>query len=172
MKKEAIFAGGCFWCNEAAFEAAPGVIETISGYTGGDEPNPKYEDVHYRDTGHREAVKVIYDPSKVSYKELVELFWRQIDPTDAGGQFNDRGHQYTTAIYYKTPEEKKIAEQSKKELEKSKRFKQPIVTEILPTKTFWPAEEEHQNFYKKRVLHYNAYKKGSRREKFQEENWK
>lgn len=169
--KEAIFAGGCFWCNEAAFEAEPGVIEAITGYTGGDEPNPTYEQVSAHLTGHRESVKVIYDPEKISYKRLVELFWRQIDPTDPDGQFYDKGHQYTTAIYYQTDEEKQIAEESKKDLEKSKRFKKSIVTEILPAKTFWPAEEQQQGFYKKHVLYYGAYKKGSGREIFKEEHW-
>jgi peptide methionine sulfoxide reductase msrA/msrB len=171
MKKEAIFAGGCFWCNEATFEATPGVIGVISGFTGGEESNPTYEQVHNGKTQHRESVKVIYDPRKISYGKLVELFWKQIDPTDATGQFYDRGHQYTTAIYYQTKEEKEIAEKSKSQLEKSKRFDKPIVTEILPAKKFWPAEEEHQDFYKKHVLQYKIYKKGSGREKFQEENW-
>lgn len=171
MRKEAIFAGGCFWCNEAAFEATPGVVEAIAGYTGGLEQSPTYEQVHYGKTSHRESIKVIYDSEKISYKELIELFWRQIDPTDPEGQFYDRGRQYATAIYYQTKEEKETAEKSKSALEKSKRFAKPIVTEILPAKTFWPAEEEHQGFYKKHVLQYKAYKKGSGREKFQEENW-
>lgn len=165
LYKEAIFAGGCFWCNEAAFEAVPGVKESIVGYTGGDTPNPTYGEVHSQTTGHREGVKVIYDPHKVTYRELVELFWRQIDPTQADGQFGDRGFSYTTAIYYQTPEEKRVAEKSKADLEKSGRFDKPIATEILPFKNFYPAEEEHQDYYKKRVLHYNMYKKFSGRDR-------
>lgn len=164
--KEAIFAGGCFWCNEASFEAEPGVIEAISGYTGGDEPNPTYEQVSAHKTGHRESVKVIYDPNKISYAQLVELFWRQIDPTDREGQFVDKGPQYTTAIYYQTEEEKQIAEQSKGEIQK--KFDKPVATEILPAKIFYEAEEYHQDYYKKRVLGYNAYKKGSGRDKLKE----
>jgi peptide methionine sulfoxide reductase msrA/msrB len=161
--KEAIFAGGCFWCNEASFEEMEGVYEVISGYTGGDEPNPTYEQVHAEETGHMEAVMVYYDPKKVSYRELVEAFWRQIDPTDGGGQFADKGPLYHTAIFYQAEEEKQIAEESKKQIQK--KFDKPIATKILPAKTFWPAEEEHQNYYKKHVLNYNMYKKFSGRDK-------
>ena len=134
--KEAVFAGGCFWCNEAAFEEIEGVLDVISGYTGGDVENPTYEQVSSGTTGHKEAVKIIYDPERVSYKKLVEKFWRQIDPTDDEGQFADKGQQYRTAIYYKTPEEKEIAEKSKPDLEKSGRFKKSIVTAILPFRNF------------------------------------
>ena len=162
--KEAIFAGGCFWCNEAAFEAIEGVTEVISGYTGGEEQNPTYEQVLSGTTGHHEAVKVIYDPEIISYKELVERFWRQIDPTDDEGQFVDRGAQYTTAIFYQNGEEKQIAEQSKSELESSGRFDKPIATKILSVMPFYPAEEYHQDFYKKKTLRYKAYRDGSGRE--------
>jgi len=166
--KEAIFAGGCFWCNEAAFEGFEGVFEVTSGYTGGHKENPTYYEVTTGETGHKEAVKVIYDPSIITYKELVEKFWRQIDPTDNDGQFVDSGSQYRTAIYYKTEEEKQIAEQSKKELGESGRFDKPIVTEILPAVIFYDAEEEHQDYYKKRVLQYKAYEAGSGRKQFKE----
>jgi len=166
--KEAVFAGGCFWCNEAAFEEIEGVLDVISGYIGGDVENPTYEQVSSGTTGHKEAVKIIYDPEKVSYKKLVEKFWRQIDPTDDEGQFADKGPQYRTAIYYKTLEEKEIAEKSKLDLGKSGRFKKSIVTAILPFRNFYEAEEDHQNFYKKRTLQYNLYHKGSGREEFKE----
>lgn len=164
--KEAIFAGGCFWCNEAAFEEIEGVKESISGYTGGDEPNPTYEEVLSGTTGHHEAVKIIYDPAVISYKELVERFWRQIDPTDTEGQFVDKGSQYTTAIFYANEEEKKIAEESKSGI--AEKFEKPIATKILPLKPFYEAEEYHQDYYKKRVSSYNAYKKGSGRDKLEE----
>lgn len=169
--KEAIFAGGCFWCNEAAFEAVEGVVEVISGYTGGEKENPTYEEVSSGTTGHKEAVKIIYDPEIVTYAELVELYWRQVDPTDDSGQFVDKGSQYLTAIYYQTEEERLIAEESKTNLENSRKFDKPIVTEILPAKTFYEAEEYHQDYYKKRVLQYKVYASGSGREEFKEKNW-
>jgi len=159
--EEAIFAGGCFWCNEAAFEEIEGVSEVISGYTGGDVINPSYEQVITGTTGHREAVKVFYDPEVISYEELVESFWRQINPTDAEGQFVDKGSQYTTAIYYETEEEREIAEKSKEEI--SNKFDEPIVTEVLPEKVFYEAEEYHQDYSKKRTLQYKAYVMGSGR---------
>lgn len=162
--EKAVFAGGCFWCMEAAFEEMEGVVEVISGYTGGEKENPTYEEVSSGQTGHLEAVEVYYDSSKISYRKLVESFWRQIDPTDDVGQFVDKGKQYLTAIFYRNEEEKKIAEELKKALEESGRFDKPIATQILPVQKFYRAEEEHQDYYKKKVLQYNLYKKGSGRD--------
>lgn len=169
--EKATFAGGCFWCMVEPFDERPGIIEVISGYTGGHVENPTYEEVCSGTTGHVEAVQITYDPAIVSYQQLVELFWRQIDPTDPGGQFHDRGSSYKTAIFYHNEHQKKIAEQSKKELEASGIFNKPIVTPILPAKPFYPAEEYHQNFYKKNPEHYYAYKRGSGREDFIKKHW-
>lgn len=152
---EAYFAGGCFWCIEAQMEEIPGVVEAISGYSGGHIENPSYELVCTGNTGHREAVKVIYDPGKVSYSQLVETFWKMIDPTDPGGSFVDRGPQYTSAIYFQTPEEKDIAFKSKQELNDSGFYQKPIATDIEPLKNFYQAEEKHQNYYKKNPARYN-----------------
>ncbi len=168
----ATFAGGCFWCIEAAFEAQEGVVEAVSGYTGGTVPNPTYQEVCSGRTGHYEAVQVYYEPDIISYRELVEIFWRSIDPTDAGGQFADKGSQYKTAIFYHNEEQKLEAEKSKRELEDSGIFEESIVTEILPAEEFYEAEEYHQDYYKKNVLRYNSYKKLSGREGFIEETWK
>lgn len=165
------FAGGCFWCMEAAFEAIDGVAESISGYTGGHIPNPTYEQVNTKTTGHLEAIQVYYDPSEVTYEELLEVFWRNIDPTDDGGQFVDRGAQYATAIFYATPEEKTLAEESKQALEESGRFNDPIVTEILELDIFYKAEEYHQDYYRNNVFNYKIYESLSGREEFKEENW-
>lgn len=169
--EKATFAGGCFWCMVEPFDEKPGIIEVISGYTGGTVENPTYEQVCSNTTGHVEAVQITYDPNIVEYKELVELFWRQIDPTDAGGQFHDRGSSYKTAIFYHTEEQKKIAEQSKLELEASGRFSKPIVTPILEAKPFYKAEDYHQDYYKKNPTHYYAYRRGSGREAFIEQHW-
>lgn len=169
--EEAIFAGGCFWCMEAAFEEEPGVLEAINGYTGGNDDNPTYEEVSSGKTGHYEAVRVIYDSAKVSYTRLVELFWRQIDPTDAGGQFADRGSQYHTAIFYSDEEQKAVAEASKRALGKSGKFEKPIVTAILPAKPFYDAEEYHQDYYKKKSSAYQAYAYGSGRKTYTEKVW-
>jgi len=177
MKKETIktkiatFAGGCFWCMEAAFEELPGVIEADSGYAGGKEKNPTYAKVCTGKTGHHETIQIHYDPQKISYQELLDFFWKQIDPTDDTGQFADKGSEYTTAIFYRTAEEKKLAEQSKKELEKSGKFQKPIVTKILPFKNFYKAEEEHQGFYKKNKLRYKIYEMGSGRKQFKKKVW-
>jgi peptide methionine sulfoxide reductase msrA/msrB len=168
--KVAYFAGGCFWCMEAAYEELPGVYEVISGYTGGSQANPTYQQVSSGETGHLEAVKVIYDPTKISYKALVDFFWRNADPTDEGGQFADRGSQYTTAIFYSNDQEKQDAEKSKQEVIDSNRFDKPIVTPILPITDFYEAEEEHQDYYKKRVLQYKLYEKGSGRAAYKEEH--
>lgn len=171
QKELATFAGGCFWCMVEPFDERPGVISIRSGYTGGHVENPTYRQVCSDTTGHVEAVQIEFDPNIMPYKELVETFWQQIDPTDAGGQFNDRGESYQTAIFYHDEEQKEIAEHSKELLQQSGKFKKDIVTPILPAKPFYPAEEEHQDYYKKRSFHYKMYKKGSGREAFIKENW-
>ena len=167
----ATFAGGCFWCIEAPFQETKGVTSAISGYSGGKEENPTYEEVTSGKTGHLEAVEIIYDTSKISYEELLDIYWRQIDPTDDGGQFADRGAQYKTAIFYHNEEQKKSAEKSKKELNDSGKFDKPIVTKIIPFLNFYMAEEYHQDYYKKRIFQYKAYKKGSGRTDYIEETW-
>jgi peptide methionine sulfoxide reductase msrA/msrB len=171
-KAIATFAGGCFWCMVEPFDERPGIISVVSGYTGGDVANPTYEQVCSNTTGHLEAVQITYDSDIMSYGKLIQTFWQQIDPTDSGGQFNDRGQSYKTAIFYHNNEQKKIAEQSKQKLAASGKFIQPIATEILPAKTFYPAEEPHQEYYKKQPFHYRLYKKGSGREDFIKSNWR
>jgi len=171
-RETAIFAGGCFWCMEPPFEALEGVVEVTAGYTGGEEVNPSYEQVASGRTAHMEAVRVIFDPARVSYRELVEVFWRQVDPTDDGGQFADRGNQYRTAIFYTGDEQRRIAEESRAALDRSGIFDRPIVTGIVPATHFYPAEEYHQDYYRKNVLHYSAYKAGSGRAGFLEKTWK
>ncbi|MCI0548371.1 MAG: peptide-methionine (R)-S-oxide reductase MsrB [Candidatus Rokubacteria bacterium] len=156
---------------EPPFEKLDGVLQVLSGYTGGPEKDPAYEEVSSGRTGHREAVKVTYDPSKITYAALVETFWRQIDPTDAGGQFADRGSQYRTAIFYRTEEERKVAEDSKAALGRSGRFTGPIVVEILPASDFYPAEEYHQDYYIKNHDRYERYRIGSGREGYLERVW-
>ncbi|WP_281658055.1 peptide-methionine (R)-S-oxide reductase MsrB [Halobacillus sp. Cin3] len=169
--QKATFAGGCFWCMVEPFDERPGIESIVSGYTGGHTENPTYMQVVSEATGHREAVQIVYDPEIFPYERLVELFWQQIDPTDDGGQFADRGHSYTTAIYYHNEEQKAVAEQSRQELEKSGRFSRPIVTEILPAAVFYEAEDKHQEYYKKNAFHYKRYKKGSGRAGFIQDNW-
>jgi peptide methionine sulfoxide reductase msrA/msrB len=169
--RSAVFAGGCFWCTESDFEKVDGVIEAISGYTGGRIENPTYKQVSGGGTGHVEVVKVVYDPSKVSYEQLLEVFWRHVDPTDAGGQFVDRGDQYRSAIFYATEEERQMAEASKKALAASGRFDRPVVTDILPLGTFYDAEDYHQDYYKKNPLRYKWYRSGSGRDHFLEKTW-
>ena len=169
--EKAIFAGGCFWCMVKPFDTFPGVKSVISGYTGGHKENPTYEEVCSGNTGHVEAVEITFDPEIRTYKSIVELFWQQIDPTDAGGQFCDRGESYKTAIFYTTEEQKEMAEQSKKELADSGVFTKEIVTPILPAKTFYPAEEYHQHFYKKNKEHYESYRESSGRDGFINEYW-
>ncbi len=171
-QKTAIFGGGCFWCMEPPFEQLQGVTEVTAGYSGGDEKNPSYEQVSSGRTGHIESVRVVYDPNKISFKELLDTFWRYVDPTDPGGQFADRGDHYKTAIFYSNEDEKKIAEQSRDELAASGIFDRPIATAIRPVKPFYPAEEYHQDYYKKNVAHYEAYKVGSGRAGFLERTWK
>jgi methionine-S-sulfoxide reductase len=158
----AVFAGGCFWCIQPFFDQTPGVIHATVGYTGGHVPNPTYERVSVGTTGHREAIKVDYDPTKVSYEQLLEVYWQTIDPLDAGGQFYDRGEQYKTAIYYNSPEQKAIAEKSK--ADKAKMLGKTVATDILPAKEFYAAESYHQSYYKKSAAHFNAYEKASGRE--------
>ena len=170
-EETAIFGGGCFWCMEPPFEQLDGVIEVVAGYTGGSKEDADYKKVSSGRTDHFEAVRVTYDPAKISYKELVETFWRQIDPTDDGGQFADRGGHYRTAIFYGSDEQRAVAEQSKKELDESKIFDRPVVTAILPAKPFYLAEEYHQDYYLKNVVHYSLYKKGSGRQPFIERVW-
>jgi peptide methionine sulfoxide reductase msrA/msrB len=167
----ATFAGGCFWCSECTFEGIEGVAEVISGYTGGNVENPTYQQVCSGMTGHYEAVQVYYDSEDVTFKELLDVYWRHINPTDPNGQFVDRGSQYRTAIFYHNEEQKKIAEESKKELDESGKFDKPIVTEILPLTKFYPAEEYHQDYYKKQPERFNAYKTHSGREQYIQETW-
>lgn len=169
--KTTTFAGGCFWCMEGPFEKQAGVHAVISGYTGGEEADPTYGEVSSGRTGHVEAVEIQYDPTKVTYGELVDIFWRQIDPTDPGGQFADRGSQYATAIFYQDDEERRVAEASKERLGESGRFDRPIVTPILPAEPFYPAEGYHQDYYKKNSAHYQRYREGSGRAGYLRETW-
>lgn len=168
----ATFAGGCFWCMVQPFDQRPGIIKVVSGYTGGDVKHPTYEEVSTHTTGHVEAVQITFDPKIMSYEQLVQTFWQQIDPTDPGGQFNDRGESYQTAIFYHSEQQREIAEASKKALQESGKFSHPIATKILPAKPFYEAEEAHQDYYKKQPFHYQLYKKGSGREDFIKKHWK
>lgn len=167
----ATFAGGCFWCVEADFEKVDGVVEAISGYTGGHTENPTYEAVSSGKTGHLEAVQVIYDPDRISYKDLLDVFWRHVDPTDQGGQFVDRGQQYRPAIFYHSDKQKRLAEQSKKHLEESQRFDKPIKAEILQFTEFYRAEDYHQDYYKTHALRYKFYRWNSGRDQFLKDTW-
>jgi peptide methionine sulfoxide reductase msrA/msrB len=169
--RKATFAGGCFWCVESDFEKVEGVIEAVSGYTGGREENPTYEQVSSGKTGHLEAVQVLYDPSRVSYEKLLDVFWRHVDPTDAGGQFVDRGSQYRTAVFYHDQEQKRQAEASKQALEASERFDKPIVTPILEAGPFYRAEDYHQNYYRDHAIRYKFYRWNSGRDQFLEKVW-
>jgi peptide methionine sulfoxide reductase msrA/msrB len=167
----ATFAGGCFWCTEADFEKVPGVVKVVSGYTGGQKENPTYEEVSSGRTGHIESVQVYYDPSEVTYEELLAYFWRHIDPTDAGGQFVDRGPQYRGVIFYSNENERRSAEESKEALAKSGRFDKPIVTEIVKLGRFYEAEAYHQDYYKKNPLRYKYYRYASGRDQFLTKAW-
>lgn len=167
----AVFAGGCFWCMVQPFDSLPGIKSVVSGYTGGHVENPTYEEVVSGTTGHTEAVEITYDPEKFSYGELVEVYWQQTDPTDAGGQFVDRGDSYRPVIYYGNESEKQIAEASKKNLEENGPFTDPVVTKIEPRETFYQAEDYHQDFYKKEATHYQRYRAGSGRNGFLERHW-
>lgn len=166
----AIFAGGCFWCSEHDFESVPGVVDVVSGYTGGHVKDPTYEQVSAGGTGHFEAIRVTYKPEVVSYQRLLEVFWRSIDPTDAGGQFCDRGNQYRSAIFYGDDKEKKLAEESKATLVKSGKFKD-VATLILPAETFYPAEEYHQNYATKNPLRYQFYRYSCARDEKLKKLW-
>lgn len=170
-EERATFAGGCFWCMVEPFDERPGIIAVNSGYTGGMLENPTYEQVCTNKTGHVEAVQVIFNPTMITYADLVHTFWQQIDPTDPGGQFNDRGESYQTVIFYHNKEQKQIAESSKQKLADSGRFTKPIVTQILPAMPFYQAEDAHQYYYKKQPFHYRRYKEGSGRKAFIKKAW-
>jgi methionine-S-sulfoxide reductase len=169
--RTAIFAGGCFWCIQPAFDKAKGVINTVVGYCGGTEPNPTYELVTSEKTNYRESIRVTYDPVKISYEQLLGIYWRQIDPTQADGQFTDIGPSYRAAIFYGDAEEKKIAEVSKENLAHSGKFNKAIVTEILPATQFYPAEAYHQKYYQQNPEHFEAFEEGSGRASFQKKTW-
>lgn len=170
--QRATFAGGCFWCMEPPFRELPGVKAVFSGYSGGEEHDPGYWQVAMGQTGHREAVQVFYDPMQVEYSQIVETYWRHVDPTDAGGQFADRGPQYTTAVLYHDEQQHDVATKSRAELEKSGRFENPIVTPIEPYINFYPAGEEHQDYARRNPLRYGLYARGSGRVGFLNEVWK
>ncbi len=167
----ATFAGGCFWCVESDFDKVPGVLATESGYTGGTLENPTYEDVTAGGTGHYEVVRITYDPARVSYEKLLDVFWHSVDPTDDGGQFCDRGHSYKTAVFFHSPEQRRAAAASKAALGKSGGLAAPVVTPILMAKTFYPAEEYHQDYYQKNPLRYRFYRYGCGRDKRVREVW-
>ncbi|HEY1253089.1 MAG TPA: peptide-methionine (S)-S-oxide reductase MsrA [Thermoanaerobaculia bacterium] len=170
-KETVNFAGGCFWCEEAAFMDLPGVISVTSGYTGGQTKNPTYEQVETGTTGHAESIQVVYDPSKIAFSKLLELFWHNVDPLDAGGQFCDRGSQYRSGIYYTTEDQHRQAEASKASLEMNPKFKGKIVTQILPASAFYRAEEYHQGFCKKQSFQYGMYRRGCGRDARLKELW-
>ncbi|HYR45644.1 MAG TPA: peptide-methionine (S)-S-oxide reductase MsrA [Thermoanaerobaculia bacterium] len=170
-RANAIFAGGCFWCEETAFEGLPGVFSVVSGYTGGQTKNPTYEQVSSGGTGHAESVEVTYDPGKISYEKLLEVFWHNVDPFQKDAQFCDHGTQYRSAIFYRDVAQQKAAEESKRKLEEQPRFKGKIVTQIVAASTFYPAEEYHQDFYKKNPARYNSYRQGCGRDARLKEIW-
>lgn len=167
----ATFGSGCFWCTEADFDKVEGVVETISGYMGGTTPNPTYEQVSSGTTGHAEVLQLKYDPARVTYEQLLDVYWRNVDPLDSGGQFCDRGSQYRPVIFYHNEEQKRLAEASKAALEASGRFKQPIVVEIAPASTFTPAEDYHQDFHLRNPLRYMVYRIGCGRDARLEALW-
>lgn len=167
--EKALFAGGCFWCMEKPFEILDGVLSATSGYAGGTTKNPTYK--NYMSGGHIEVVQIVFDPEKVSYEELLDVYWRQVDPTDAGGQFVDRGHGYITTIFYYSEEQQRLAEQSKADMDRSGIFDKPIVTPIVAAEPFYAAEEYHQDYYKKNPIRYRFYRGGSGRDKFLDKVW-
>jgi methionine-S-sulfoxide reductase len=169
--RTAVFAGGCFWCIQPAFDKAKGVIKTVVGYCGGTEPNPTYELVSSEKTGYRESIQITYDAARISYDQLLDIYWRQIDPTQADGQFTDIGPSYRAAIFYGNDDEKKIAESSKEKLARSGKFNKPIVTEILPAMKFYPAEAYHQKYYQQNPEHFEAFEEGSGRVSFKKKAW-
>ena len=166
-----VLAGGCFWCIQPAFDKAPGVIKTVVGYCGGTEPNPTYELVTSEKTKYRESLEVTYDPSKISFEQLLDIYWKQIDPTQADGQFTDIGPSYRAAIFYGNEDEKKLAEASKEKLAHSGKFSKPIATEILPAMKFYPAEAYHQKYSEKNPDHFEAFERGSGRTSFHKKMW-
>jgi len=167
----AVFSGGCFWCIQPPFDGTKGVLATYVGYCGGSKANPTYEEVSSGETGHRESIEVFYDPSKVTYKQLLDVYWRNINPTQADGQFYDIGSQYTTAIYYANDEEKREATESRDALQNSGKFSGAIATKILALEKFWPAEEHHQKYSHKDPEHYEAYHDGSGRANYFQQTW-
>jgi len=169
--RTAILAGGCFWCIQPAFDKAKGVVKTVVGYCGGTEPNPTYQLVSSERTSYRESIEITYDPAKISYEQLLDIYWRQIDPTQADGQFTDIGPSYRAAIFYGNEQEKKIAEASKEKLARSGKFNKRIVTEILPAMKFYPAEVYHQKYYQQNPEHFESFEEGSGRVSFQKETW-
>ena len=169
--KTAVLAGGCFWCIQPAFDKAPGVLKTIVGYAGGTEPNPTYELVTSEKTKYRESIEITYDPAKISFDQLLDIYWKQINPTQSDGQFTDIGPSYRAAIFVADADEKKIAEASKEKLAKSGKFDKPIVTEILPVAKFYPAEDYHQKYYQQNPEHFEAFEKGSGRVSFEKKIW-
>jgi peptide-methionine (S)-S-oxide reductase len=165
----ATLAGGCFWCMEPPFEKLTGVVSVTSGYTGGQKPNPTYEEVSAGATGHAEAVEIVYDPQKVSYAQLLDVFWHNVDPTQADAQFCDHGRQYRTAIFTHDEEQRRLADESKKQVQA--RFPKPVVTEIVPASRFYPAEEYHQDFYRRNPVRYYSYRAGCGRDRRLKELW-
>jgi peptide-methionine (S)-S-oxide reductase len=170
--EKATFAGGCFWCMQPYFDKEKGIAKTLVGYTGGHTANPTYEDIGHGDTGHAEAIEITYDPKLVSYEKLLEIFWENIDPTAENSQFVDHGTQYRSAIFYHNDDQKRLAEESKKEIETSKRFgNESIKTEIVKASTFYPAEDYHQEYYKKSPMRYHMYSDNTGRKEFKEKFW-
>jgi peptide-methionine (S)-S-oxide reductase len=169
--EKATFAGGCFWCMEHPFDQIPGVVSVTSGYTGGDKKNPTYEEVSAGGTGHAESVQIVYDPARVTYEKLLNVFWHNIDPTTKDRQFCDSGHQYRSAIFYHDEQQHRSALQSKERLENDKPFKGPVVTEIVPAGEFYPAEDYHQHYYKKNPIRYKFYRYSCGRDRRLEELW-
>jgi len=169
--RSAVFAGGCFWCIQPAFDTAPGVIKTVVGYCGGTEPNPTYELVGSEKTNYRESIEITYDPTKISFDQLLDIYWRQVNPTQSDGQFTDIGPSYRAAIFVQSDEERKIAEASKAKVAASGRFDKPIVTEILPTMKFWPAEGYHQKYYRQNPTQFEMFEVGSGRKTFEKKKW-
>ncbi|MBJ6360640.1 peptide-methionine (S)-S-oxide reductase MsrA [Paenibacillus sp. GCM10012307] len=169
--EKAAFAGGCFWCMVKPFDQLPGIKKVVSGYIGGHTVNPTYEEVCSDTTGHAEAIQITFDPEQFPYEKLLDIFWQQIDPTDAGGQFHDRGSSYRPEIFYYNERQKELAEQSRRQLEESGRFDKPIVTEITPATEFYSAEDYHQDYYKTNPLRYKMYRKGSGRDAFIKQHW-
>jgi methionine-S-sulfoxide reductase len=170
-REKATFAGGCFWCMEPPFVKLDGVLSVTPGYTGGEKANPTYEEVCSGRTGHAEAVEILFDPAKIGYGEMLEVFWQNIDPTDGGGQFADRGTQYRTAIFFHNAGQERLARESKAKLQASGKFTSPIRTEVVPAAIFYPAEEYHQDYYRKNPVRYEYYRYGSGRDRYLKDVW-